>query len=117
MNALITLLMVGLLTLSTEGYAAPPPIEEAPADVDGYIRCIQDSYASNRWQAGTIAGCRANNPAVRSLRDGDYVSVTSVALKVVSTSSHENSGSTLIRLCERSCCPESLTSYSKPQTH
>lgn len=43
MNALITLLTVGLLTLSTEGYAAPPPIEEAPADVDGYIRCIQDS--------------------------------------------------------------------------
>lgn len=76
MNALITLLTVGLLTLSTEGYAAPPPIEEAPADVDGYIRCIQDFYATNRWQAGTIAGCRANNPAVRSLRDCDYVSVT-----------------------------------------
>lgn len=63
MNALITLLMVGLLTLSTEGYAAPPPIEEAPADVDGYIRCIQDSYATNRWQAGTIGMRPANTPS------------------------------------------------------
>jgi len=76
MNALRPLLSAGLLALSTVVHATPPPIEQASADVEGYIRCIQDTYAANRWQAGTIAGCRASNPAVRSLREGDYVSVT-----------------------------------------
>jgi hypothetical protein len=76
MNELRPLLSAGLLAFSTVVYAATPPIEQAPADVEGYIRCVQDAYAANRWQSGTIAACRASNPAVRSLREGDYVSVT-----------------------------------------
>ncbi|WP_079226567.1 hypothetical protein [Pseudomonas putida] len=76
MNAFLLLFSTGLLALADVVYAAPPPIEQAPADVDGYIRCIQDTYAANRWQAGTIANCRSLNPAVRALREGDYVAVT-----------------------------------------
>lgn len=77
MNALFhSLLSTGLLAFSSVVHAAPPPIEQAPNDVEGYIQCVQDAYAANRWQAGTIAGCRVSNPAVRSLREGDYVSVT-----------------------------------------
>lgn len=30
---------------------APPPIEQAPKDVEGYIQCVQDAYAANRWTA------------------------------------------------------------------
>ena len=77
MNALFHyLLSTGLLAFSTVVHAAPPPIEQAPTDVEGYIRCVQNTYSSNQWQAGSIASCRASNPAVRSLREGDYVSVT-----------------------------------------
>jgi hypothetical protein len=77
MNALlVSLLSTGLLAFSAVVHADPPPIEQAPTDVEGYIRCVQDTYASNQWQAGSIARCRASNPAVRSLREGDYVSVT-----------------------------------------
>lgn len=75
MNALQTLCAT-LLALSGAAHAATVPIEQAPGDVEGYIRCIQDTYADNRWQAGTVAQCRASNPAVRALREGDYNGVT-----------------------------------------
>lgn len=65
-----------LLLISGAAHAAIAPIEQAPGDVQGYIRCIQDTYAANQWQAGTVAQCRASNPAVRSLREGDYNGVT-----------------------------------------
>ncbi|SEM48748.1 hypothetical protein SAMN04487857_102243 [Pseudomonas sp. ok272] len=75
MNVFQTL-CVALLVISGAAHAAIPAIEQAPGDVQGYIRCIQHTYAANQWQAGTVAQCRASNPAVRSLREGDYNGVT-----------------------------------------
>lgn len=81
MNALhkrFTSTAVGVLlsVLALEARASVPDIESAPSHVAGYIQCIQTAYASNDWRSNTVAQCRASNPAVQSLRNGDYVSLT-----------------------------------------
>lgn len=69
------IIVLGVLA-SGEALADIPPIESAPSQVDNYIRCVQTAYDGRLWQATTIHQCRAANPAVQSLKDGDYVALT-----------------------------------------
>lgn len=65
-----------LSAVSVGAQANVPDIALVPSHLDGYIQCIQAAYGSNSWRANTVAECRASNPAVKSLRDGDYVALT-----------------------------------------
>ncbi|MBH3430215.1 hypothetical protein [Pseudomonas alkylphenolica] len=65
-----------LSALSTGSQASVPDIALAPSHVEGYIQCIKAAYASERWRSKTVAECRASNPAVQSLQQGDYVALT-----------------------------------------
>jgi len=65
-----------LSAVALESQANVSDIALAPSHVDGYIACVQAVYASNSWRSTTVAKCRADNPAVKSLRDGDYVALT-----------------------------------------
>ncbi|WP_247254596.1 hypothetical protein [Pseudomonas moorei] len=62
--------------VSIDAQANVPDIALAPSHVEGYIQCIQTAYVSNSWHSGTVAECRASNPAVQSLHQGDYVALT-----------------------------------------
>lgn len=72
---LLWLILLGL-SATREAMAEIPPIESAPLQVDSYIRCVQDAFTKGPWQSTTLTQCRAASPAVRSLKEGDYVALT-----------------------------------------